>query len=99
MTETPLPRRPTTAAVLALVTLSATGDPGTRLRGRCTLTTAAGERTLALDEAVPFSRRLDGTGLRCELEATGSARVEATAGGSRSTATTGGGRLAIAVAG
>jgi hypothetical protein len=81
------------------VTLSATGDPGTRLRGRCTLTTAAGERTFELDETVPFSRRLDRTALRCELEATGPARVEATAGGSRSTASTSGGRLAIAVAG
>lgn len=99
MTETPLPRHPTAVVVLAFVTLSATGDPGTRLRGRCTLTTAAGERALDLDEAVPFARRLDGTGLRCELEATGPARVEATAGGSRSSSSTSGGRLAIAVAG
>ena len=94
-----MPPRPATAAALALLTLSATGDPGTHLRGRCVLATAAGERTLDLDEAVPFSRRLDGTGLRCALEATGPARVEAASGGSRSVTSTSGGRLAIAVAG
>jgi hypothetical protein len=97
--EASLPPRPATAAALALLTLSAAGDPGTRVRGRCVLATAAGERTLELDEAVPFSRRLDGTALRCELEATGSVRVEAAAGGSRSVTSTSGGRLAIAVAG
>ena len=97
--EASLPPRPATAAALAFLTLSATGDPGTRLRGRCVITTAAGERTLDLDEAVPFSRRLDGTALRCELEATGPARVEAASGGSRSVTWTSGGSLAIAVAG
>jgi hypothetical protein len=103
---------PAGAAILALlalaapavgaeggVTLAASGDAGARLRGRCTLTTDAGERTLEIDEAVPFSRRLDGTGLRCDLDASGRVKVEVTAGGSRSVTSTSGGRLTIAVAG
>ena len=107
-----MPYRPPSAIILALlalaapaagaeggVTLAATGDPGVRLRGRCTLATRAGERTLEIDEAVSFTRRLEGTGLRCDLEASGQVRVEVTAGGSRSVTSTSGGRLAIAVGG
>ena len=104
--------RPAAAVILALltlagpaagtgrgVTLEATGDPGARLRGRCALATDAGERTLEIDEAVPFSRRLDGAGLRCDLEASGRVRVEVTTGGGRGVTSTSGGRVAIAVAG
>ncbi len=107
-----MPHRPTGAAILALlalaapaagaaggVTLAATGDPGVRLRGRCTLAAGAGERTVEIDETVPFTRRFEGTGLRCDLEASGRVRVEVTAGGARSVTSTSGGRLSIAAAG
>jgi hypothetical protein len=78
------------------VTLSATGAEGVRVRGRCVLEAPDGEREVRLDEAVPFERRWEeAAGLRCELEASGPATLEAASGGSRSRAATSGGRLVV----
>jgi hypothetical protein len=79
------------------VTLTAIGAEGVRVHGRCVLAAPDGERTVALDEAVPFERRWAAAGLRCELEADGPATVEAVSGGSRSRTTTSGGRLVVSV--
>jgi hypothetical protein len=79
------------------VTLSATGDAGVRVRGRCVLDAPGGRLEVRLDEAVPFDRRWAAAGLRCELEADGPATVEAVAGGSRSRAATSGGRLVVSL--
>jgi hypothetical protein len=77
------------------VTLSASGDAGVRVRGRCVLDAPGGRREVRLGEAVPFDRRWAAAGLSCELEASGPATVEAAAGGSRSRATTSGGLLVV----
>ncbi len=79
------------------VVLSVTGREGTRVRGRCLVETPEGERTVELDEAVPFERRWQASWLRCELEARGPVTVEASGRGSRSRTSTSGGRMTIVV--
>ena len=79
------------------ILLSATGEAGARLHGRCVLRTATGETPLELDAAVPLERRLEGTGLACELEARGRVTVEIVKGGSRSRSTTRDGRMSLRV--
>jgi hypothetical protein len=79
------------------ILLSAVGEAGARLRGRCVLRRADGTTTLELDEAVPFERRLEGVGLACALEAEGQVTVEIVRGGSRTRSTTRNGRMHLHV--
>jgi hypothetical protein len=56
-----------------------------------------GNQALEIDEAVPFERRWEGVGLRCELEAQGRVTVEVVRDGSRSRSSVSGGRMTIEV--
>jgi hypothetical protein len=83
------------AADVDTIVLSASGSEGARVRGRCVLRQVGGNETIEINEAVPFERRWEGVGLRCELEAQGRVTVEAVRGGSRSSVS--GGRMTIEV--
>jgi hypothetical protein len=74
------------AADAGTVRLSATGDQGARVLGRCVLRRVGGNQVLEIDEAVPFERRWEGVGLRCELETQRRVVVEAVRAGGRSRA-------------
>ena len=65
--------------------------------GRCMLRRVGGNQVLEIDEAVPFERRWEGMGLRCELEAQGRVSVEAVRDGGRSRASVSGGRMTVEV--
>ena len=53
------------------IVLSAIDSEGAKVRGRCVLKRVGDNRVLEIDEVVPFERRWEEVGLRCELEAQG----------------------------
>ena len=81
------------------IVLVVRGQAGVRVEGECSLRIDKGEIRETIAAAVPFERRWQGTGLRCELRSDGPATIEVARGGStRSrTSTSSGGRAVIEV--
>lgn len=91
-------RRALAGALLSgMVVLAVDGQPGVRVSGTCLVRTAAGDAHEAVAAEVPFERRWQAKGLRCELQSDGPATIEVTRGGSRSRTATSGGRTVIDV--
>lgn len=73
------------------------GDTDLRFRGRCILERADGKQALELDEAVPFERRFQGLGLRCQLDTVGRVQVTLQTNRTISQSASNGGRVSVAV--
>ena len=76
--------------------LTITGAAGARYTGRCTLTTAAGEKTLELSGVVPLHGELSAEAVVCRIASAGSITVEIAHDGSRSRSTITGGTAHLA---
>jgi hypothetical protein len=76
--------------------LTISGTAGTRYTGQCTLTTAAGERTIELSGVVPRREELVAEAIVCRIASAGSITVELARVGSVSRATTTGGTAHVA---
>jgi hypothetical protein len=72
------------AAAQESFALTITGAEGTRYAGQCTLTTAAGARTLEISGIVPRRQELEAEAVACRIESAGLIAVEITGDGSRS---------------
>ena len=77
--------------------LTITGVAGTRYSGVCTLTTAAGERTLQFSGVVPRHEELTAEAVVCRIASPGSITVELARPGSRSRSSITAGTAQIAV--
>ena len=78
--------------------LVVSGQAGVRVEGECSLRTDKDEIRETISAAVPFERRWQGIGLRCELRSDGPATIKVTRGdGTRSRTSTSGGRAVIEV--
>jgi hypothetical protein len=73
------------------------GDIGSRFRGRCILEQADGKQALELDEEVPFERRFQGLGLRCQLDTMGRVQVTLQMRRTISQSASNGGRVSVSV--
>jgi hypothetical protein len=85
------------AAAEKSFSLAITGAAGTRYTGQCTLTTAAGEKTLELAGVVPRHEQLVAQAVVCRIASAGSVTVELARPGSVSRSTITGGTAHIAV--
>lgn len=85
------------AAEDGMVVLTIGGQPGVKVAGACLARTAADDARETIAAEVPFERRWQASGLRCELQTDGPATIEVTRGGSRSRTATSGGRIVIDV--
>jgi hypothetical protein len=74
-----------------------TGPADTRYSGECTLTTAAGDRTLALSGVVPRHEELTAEAVVCRIASPGAITVELARPGSRTRSTITGGTAHLAV--
>ena len=73
-----------------------TGAEGTRYAGQCTLTTAAGDRTIEIFGIVPRHQELLGEAIACRIESAGRIAVEIARDGSRSRSVISGGTAHVA---
>ena len=76
--------------------LAITGAAGTRYAAQCTLTTAAGERTIELSGVVPRREKLVAAAVVCRIASAGSITVEIARAGSLSRAVINGGTAHLA---
>ena len=77
--------------------LAITGAAGVRYSGQCTLTTAAGEKTVELSGVVPRHEELNADAVACRIESAGRITVEVVYDGNRSRSTINGGTAHLAV--
>ena len=85
------------AAAEKSFSLAITGAEGARYTGRCTLTTAAGERTIELSGVVPRHEELSAEAVACRIESAGLITVEIAHDGGRSRSVIDGGTAHVAV--
>jgi hypothetical protein len=86
------------AAVMAKTFhLAISGDAGARYSGTCTVTTGAGDETVALEGGVPSERTFTADGLNCRLRAEGRIVVEIVHDGSRARSAASGGVIQLSV--
>jgi hypothetical protein len=83
------------ANLLATILLSIAGDPGTHVKGLCTVDPAS--QAVEIDTEVPWQQSFEAAGLRCTFEADGRAVVEVKKNGSHSRSVTNGGRINVDV--
>lgn len=76
-----------TWAVAKHFALAITGEAGARYEGECTLTTAAGEATIALAGVVPRHEAFTAEAIACRIASAGSITVEIAHDGSVSRST------------
>jgi hypothetical protein len=84
------------AAAEKSFSLTITGAEGVRYTGRCTLTTAAGEKSIELAGVVPRHEELTCEGVVCQIESAGQITVEIAHAGSVSRSVISGGTARVA---
>jgi hypothetical protein len=85
------------AAAEKSFSLAITGAESVRYTGRCTLTTAAGEKTIELSGVVPRHEELTAEAVVCRIESAGLITVDIAHDGSVSRSTINGGTAHLAV--
>jgi hypothetical protein len=84
------------AAAQEPFSLTITGAEGTRYAGQCTLTTAAGDRTIEIFGIVPRRQELEAEAIACRIDSAGRIAVEIARDGSRSRSVISGGTAHVA---